>query len=242
MPFRWRGVSALSWVTDKRTGLELGHVPRLALPQHIGQYVTTRGASSGFLCMFPQHICLCEDFRRKGVSKKFFAQSLGPWFWARILSKMQNSQLHCSLIRDGVSSLPSSSAGMMSSCVKVPCGFALSAAPESVSALYDAWKCNTLTRSILRDYSSARLDSFFESRSLARDASHLSPGCKFLGSPRFPGSHVASGCSSLRVSSPVSAHPVSWQRVLRSHSFLSREFFETHWIAGDSTRCSTSER
>ena len=85
--------------------------------------------------------------------------------------------------------------------------------PESVSALYEAWKGNTLTRSILRDYSSARLDSFFESRGLARDAvllfSLLSPGCKFLESPRFPGTPVASGFSSSRVSlAPVSAHSV----------------------------------
>ena len=85
--------------------------------------------------------------------------------------------------------------------------------PESVSALHEAWKGNTLTRSILRDYSSARLDSFFESRGLARDAvllfSLLSPGCKFLESPRFPGTPVASGFSSSCVSlAPVSAHSV----------------------------------
>ena len=72
--------------------------------------------------------------------------------------------------------------------------------------------CNTLTRSILRDYSSARLDSFFQSRRfLAPDTvflfSLLSPGCKFLESPRSPGTLVASvGSSSCISSAPVSAH------------------------------------
>ena len=68
MPFRWRGVSALSWVTDKHTSLELGHVPRLALPQHTGQYAAIRGTSSGFLSMFHNTSVFCEDFQRKEVS------------------------------------------------------------------------------------------------------------------------------------------------------------------------------
>ena len=97
---------------------------------------------------------------------------------------MQVSQLHCSL-RDGVHS---SSAGSVSSGGTSGYGFALADSPDSVAALYREWKANTLTRSILRDYSSARLDSFFESRGLARDAvflfSLLSPACKFLDSRR----------------------------------------------------------
>ena len=156
----------------------------------------------------------------------FFAQTFGTRFWACILSKMQGSQLHCSL-RDVVSYVPSSSAGVISSGGKVPHGFGLSAAPESVSALYEAWKGNALTRSILRDCSSAGLDSSFEWRGLARDAvllfSLLSPGCKFLESPRFPGTIVASGCSSSRVSSaPVSALPVPGKGVSASLPHSSR--------------------
>ena len=54
--------------------------------------------------------------------------------------------------------------------------------------LYEARKANTLTRSFLRDFSASRLDTFFESRGLARDAvglfSLLSSGCKFLESRR----------------------------------------------------------
>ena len=65
----------------------------------------------------------------KGGFKSFSAQTLGPRFWARILSKMQDSQLRCSL-GDGVSSVPSSSAGMITSGGKVPYGFALSAGPR----------------------------------------------------------------------------------------------------------------
>ena len=262
MPFRWRGVSALSWVTDKRTSLKLGHVPRLALFQHTGQRVTIRWTSSGFLSMFHNTSVSTRTLGERRFQNLFFAQTLGPRFWARILSKMQDSQLHCSL-RDGVSSVPCSSAGMITSGGKVPCG--LSAAPESVSALYEAWKGNTLTMSIWRDYSSARLDSFFESRGLARDAvflfSLLSPGCKFLESSRSPGALVASGCSSSHVfSAPCfrsscswpsrfSQFPLWWQfsslprhRVARFYSFPSREFLESHWIAEGCTSCSTCGR
>ena len=39
----------------------------------------------------------------QGGFRSFLAQSLGPKLWARILSRMQESQLHCSL-RDGVQS------------------------------------------------------------------------------------------------------------------------------------------
>ena len=121
MPFRWRGVSALSWIADERTSLELGHVPRLAV--------------------FSTHSAVCYN-------------TLGF------------------LLASGYSDY----------------GFALSAAPESVSALYEAWKSNTLTRSLLRDFSGSRLDSFFESRGLARNTvllfSLLSPACKFLESRR----------------------------------------------------------
>ena len=123
--------------------------------------LTIRGTSSGFLSMFHNTSVFARPGRRSGF-KSFKVQSLGPQFWARILSKMQDSQLHVSL-RHEVSSVPNSSGVMMSSGRKVPYGFALSAAPESVSALYEAWKCNTLTWSILRDYSSARLDSFLYS-------------------------------------------------------------------------------
>ena len=106
---------------------------------------------------------------KKGGFKSFSAQSLGSQFWARILGRMQVSQLHAPL-RDGAYSGQSSSAGSTYAGAKVPYGFALSAAPESAAALYEAWKGDTLTRAILRDYSSARLDNFFESRALARDA------------------------------------------------------------------------
>ena len=51
MSFRWRGVSALSWV-DKRQALSSDMYLGMALPQHTGQCVTIRGTSSGFLCMF----------------------------------------------------------------------------------------------------------------------------------------------------------------------------------------------
>ena len=95
-------------------------------------------------------------------------------------------------------------------------GFALSAAPESVSALYEAWKSNTLTRSLFRDFSASRLDSFFESRGLARNTvflfSLLSPACKFLESRRaaraVPGFLGMSSrvVPSVPLCSPVSPH------------------------------------
>ena len=180
---------------------------------------------------------------------------------------MQDSQLHCSL-RDGLSSVPSSSAGMISSGGEVPHGFALSAASESVSAVCEAWKGD-----ILRDYSSARLDSFLESRGLARTTVFLfslsSPGCRFLESSLFPVTLVASFfflvpcffgpvfplflfvAKVFRLRSPHSSRSLpsggifpslSRQRVARSHSFPSREFFESDWIAGDCTWCSTCGR
>ena len=120
----------------------------------------------------------------QGGFRSFLAQSLGPQFWARILSRMQESQLHCSL-RDGVQS---STAGIISHGGFPGYGFALADSPDSVAALYREWKANTLTRSLLRDFSASRLDTFFESRGLARDAvllfSLLSPACKFLDSGR----------------------------------------------------------
>ena len=127
---------------------------------------------------------------KKGGFKSFSAQSLGSRFWARILGRMQVSQLHAPLW-DGAFSGQSSSAGSTYAGAKVPYGFALSAAPESAAALYEAWKGNTLTSAILRDYSSARLDNFFESRALARDAvalfSLLSSACVFLSSRQSSG-------------------------------------------------------
>ena len=141
---------------------------------------------------------------KKGGFKSFSAQSLGSRFWARILGRMQVSQLHAPL-RDGAYSGQSSSAGSTYAGAKVPYGFALSAAPESAAALYEAWKGNTLTRAILRDYSSARLDNFFESRALARDAvalfSLLSSACVFLSSRLSSGLRVSSGRYPLRASS-----------------------------------------
>ena len=149
----------------------------------------------------------------KGGFKSFFAQSLGPRFWARILNKIQDSQLPCSL-REGAFSIPSRSAGIVSSGDYSDHGFALSAAPESVSALYEAWKSNTLTRSLPRNFSASRLDSFFESKGLARNTvflfSLLSPACKFLESRRaaraVPG---FSGMSSPLVPSIPLCSPVS---------------------------------
>ena len=213
MPFRWRGVSALSWFPDERTSLELGHVPRLALfithnsvLQNVGPLPATCACST----IHPS----LRGLATKGGFKSFFARSLGPRFWARILNKIQDSQLPCSL-RDGASSVPSSSAGTISSDGNSVYGFALSAAPESVSALYEAWKSNTLTRTLLRDFSASRLDSFFESRGgLARNTvflfSLLSPACKFLESRRavraVPG---FSGMSSPVVPSVLLCYPVS---------------------------------
>ena len=124
MPFCCRGVSALRWVTDKRTSLELGHVPRLALTQHTGQCVTIRGTSSGFLCMFHNTSVFARTFDERRF-QVFFC----PVARSTVFGPMQDSQLHCSLW-DGVSSVPSSSARMISSGGKVPCGFALSAAPR----------------------------------------------------------------------------------------------------------------
>ena len=143
-PFRWRGVSALSWVPDKRTSLEFGHVPRLALPQHTGLCVVVRWTSSGVLSMFHNTFVFARPCRKNAVSNLFLPRrSVNGFGPASLASKMQDSQRHCSL-GDGVSSVPRSSADMMSSGGKVPYGFALSAAPESASALYDAWKCNTV--------------------------------------------------------------------------------------------------
>ena len=137
---------------------------------------------------------------KQGGFRSFLAQSLGPQFWARILSRMQESQLHCPLW-DGVQS---STAGIISHGGFPGYGFALADSPDSVAALCREWKANTLTRSLLRDFSASRLDTFFESRGLARDAvllfSLLSPACKFLDSGRaaragscFP---VVSSCAS----------------------------------------------
>ena len=161
---RWRGVSALSCFPDESTSLELGHVPRLALFHHTQQCVTIRWTSPGFLCMFYN----TSVFERT-CNERRFQILLCPIarFWARNLNKVQESQLSCSL-RDGASSVPSISAGIISSGGNSVYGFALSCAPESVSALYEAWKSNTLTRTLLRDFSASRLDSFFESRGLAR--------------------------------------------------------------------------
>ena len=82
---RWRGVSALSWFPDDRTSLELGHVPRLAL---FHQCVTIRWTSPGYLCMFYNTSVFERTCNKRGF-KSFFAQSLGPQFWARILNKIQ---------------------------------------------------------------------------------------------------------------------------------------------------------
>ena len=145
----------------------------------------------------------------QGGFRSFLAQSLGPQFWARILSRMQESQLHCSL-RDGVQS---STAGIISHGGFPGYGFALADSLDSVAALHREWKANTLARSLLRDFSASRLDTFFESRGLARDAvllfSLLSPACKFLDSGRAAragsGFPVMSSCASpapLSVRSP----------------------------------------
>ena len=134
----------------------------------------------------------------QGGFRSFFAQSLGPQFWARILSRMQESQLHCSLW-DGVQS---STAGVISHGGYPGYGFALADSPDSVAALYREWKANTLTRSLLRDFSASRVDTFFESRGLPRDAvllfSLLSPTCKFLDSGRAArAGSLVSSCASL---------------------------------------------
>ena len=173
MPFRWCGVSALSWVADESPFIELGYVSWLE-------------------SLSLTHATEC------------CTQSLGSRFWACILGRIQVSQLHAPL-RDGAYSGQSSSAGSTYGGAKVPYGFALSAASESAAALHEAWKGDTLTRAILRDYSSARLDNFFESRALARDTvalfSLLSSACVFLSSRLSSGVRVSSGRSPLRASS-----------------------------------------
>ena len=45
--------------------------------------------------------------------------------------------------------------------------------PDSVAALHEEWKAKALTRTILRDYSASRLDTFFESREMAPDTVFL---------------------------------------------------------------------
>ena len=78
-----------------------------------------------------------------------------------------------------------------------------------MSALYEAWKCNTLTRSILRDYSTARLDSFFESRGFARDAVFL---FSLLSSWLQVSVFVFCGCLAMYFFGPCFCSSASWQR------------------------------
>ena len=135
-----------------------------------------------------------QGLATKGGFKSSLAQSLGPQFWARILSNIEDSQLHCTL-RNGGSSVPCSSAGIIPLGHNCGYGFSLSAAQDSVAAHHEAWKANTLTRSILRNFSASWLHTFFVSRGFARDTvfllSPLSSGCKFLESLR--GSRGVSG-------------------------------------------------
>ena len=178
----------------------------------------------------------------KGGFKSFFAQSLGPRFWPASLARCKTPSFTVPLGMEFLV-VPSSSAGTISSGGKVPYGFALSAAPESVAALHEAWKGNTLTRSILRDYSSARLDSCililpFVSWLQVSGLAAL-PWCSrrfwvFLV-PCFFCSCFRSSCS---WPSRFSQFFHWWQlsslsrhRVARFYSFPSREFFESHWIA-----------
>ena len=154
--------------------------------------------------------CACSTIHPtvRGLATKGGFAVLGP-------HPQQDPRLSAALfLRDGASSVPSSSAGIISSGGNSVNGFALSAAPESVSALCQAWKSNTLTRTLLRDFSASRLDSFFESRGLARNTvflfSLLSPAWKFLESSRaaraVPG---FSGMSSPVVPSVPLCSPVS---------------------------------
>ena len=130
----------------------------------------------------------------KGGFKPFYAQSLGPRFWAHILNKIQDSQLPFSL-RDGASSVPSSSAGIISSGGNSVYGFALTAAPESVSALL---------RSLEKQHACKDVTSRFlsiQTRQFLRVLFSLpSPACKFLESRRaarcpWPSCYVFACCS-----------------------------------------------